>query len=294
MSIDTEQAEQYDKTTYDGTSVFSGFLRKLATGEPLFAGFYQKIGESLSVFQKFNEWLHSVDWQPIIDSISGLLAASEHALVAKTLEENQWIFLEIPLDTCKKILEKPEDCDNIMRDFYISNDYCNIKNLFECYKEHQHMKRQTLNFSDTFDCFLSGKHYGMIILSLTAILDGLLYDIVIDSKDRKANWKKRTSWEKRLMHFEPLGSMTLEEIAEKYPQPNALHLLMLLWTLGAIETFSASHDFDKCELPTMNRNWIMHGRSSREFTDIDCIKLFIFIFSLLKLDDFMQSDEVIP
>ena len=94
------------------------------------------------------------------------------------------------------------------------------------------------------------------------------------------------------MHFEPLGSMTLEEISEKYPQPNALHLLMLLWTLDAIETFAASHDFDKCELPTMNRNWIMHGRSTREFTDIDCIKLYIFIFSLLKLDDFMQSDEV--
>lgn len=263
------------------TNELFSFFANFGNGVYNFVNSINKIGESIASFM--------IEAKPAIE---GLLVASEWANAAKTCEENQWVLFEIPLDIIREIYNNPTHCDNILYEYYTANSNENLKKLFERYRGHSQLQHNSAALSETFDCFLNGKYHRMIALSLIAILDGVLARIANNGN---------TQWLDRLKCFDnATDGMTIEEIFDLYPGLESRQLLMLMWTFDAIVNFAAptidnkgkyDREFKGKEPPIMNRHWIMHGRSTRELTNVDCIKLFVFLFAMLKLDDFRKVIE---
>lgn len=59
--------------------------------------------------------------------------------------------------------------------------------------------------------------------------------------------------------------------------------------LKTTQSLSRRVEFDKNEPHELNRNWIMHGRSRRKRTKLDCIKLIRLIYGVILIDDFFEK-----
>lgn len=115
------------------------------------------------------------------------------------------------------------------------------------------------------------KNYDLALLGFTSIFDGLLSDV---SGDISTNIYKR-----------------LHQIIEKLESNETLEsdeisVIVLIITLQkSLKSFSANAPFDKPEPKTLNRHWIMHGRSHRKRSQLDCIKLINFIYGIILVDE---------
>lgn len=115
------------------------------------------------------------------------------------------------------------------------------------------------------------KNYDLALLGFTSILDGLLSDV---SGDISTSIYKR-----------------LQQIIEKLESNETLDsdeisVIVLVITLQkSLELFSANAPFDKSEPKALNRHWIMHGRSHRKRSQLDCIKLINFIYGIILVDE---------
>ena len=59
------------------------------------------------------------------------------------------------------------------------------------------------------------------------------------------------------------------------------------------KSFYETIPFSDEEPQLLNRNWIMHGRSQREYKRIDCIKLLRFLYGII-LVDYIDSQGIVP
>jgi metal-dependent hydrolase (beta-lactamase superfamily II) len=66
---------------------------------------------------------------------------------------------------------------------------------------------------------------------------------------------------------------------------------LLITFRETMESFSRNSDFKKKEPKNLNRHWIMHGRSRRRKTKLDCIKTIRFIYGIILIDELSKKDE---
>ena len=83
-------------------------------------------------------------------------------------------------------------------------------------------------------------------------------------------------------------------MAEEFVADEEHATLILFMTFNASEkSFYETIPFSDEEPQLLNRNWIMHARSQREYTRIDCIKLLRFLYGII-LVDYIDSQGVVP
>ena len=130
-------------------------------------------------------------------------------------------------------------------------------------------------FIQATDAFQSGS-YELAVCGLLPIIDGLLSDV---SKDNITNIPKR-----------------LNPILEKVKNNESLDndeyaLYSLVVTVENMMTSLSDHRAfsSDTEPDGINRHWILHGRSRRENTALDSVKLIRFIYGILLLDNFSRE-----
>lgn len=130
-------------------------------------------------------------------------------------------------------------------------------------------------FIQATDAFQSGS-YELAVCGLLPIIDGLLSDV---SKDNITNIPKRLN---------PI----LEKVKNNESLDNdeyALYSLVvtvenMMTSLSDRRAFSSDTEPDG-----INRHWILHGRSRKENTALDSVKLIRFIYGILLLDNFSRE-----
>lgn len=111
--------------------------------------------------------------------------------------------------------------------------------------------------------------YAICVIGLTSIVDGLLSLLSGDKKT--TNIKNR------------LESMIKK--AEFKKSEEHLSINMMIYTLQSFtERFIEKTDFNFAEPININRHWIMHGRSKREYTAFECMQLCRYIYGILLLN----------
>lgn len=55
-----------------------------------------------------------------------------------------------------------------------------------------------------------------------------------------------------------------------------------------IRSFTDSSSFDETEPTLLNRHWLMHGRTNREYTLVDCIKILSMIYGMLLVNGLIE------
>lgn len=112
--------------------------------------------------------------------------------------------------------------------------------------------------------------YDLAVLGFFAIIDGLLSDITKDYGSVKI--KQR---------IEKVANVSNVHISEN--KTNAGTLIQKASLLLVTDLLSESKPFNGEEPATLNRHWAMHGRTRTRKTKVDCEKLILFIYSLLKV-----------
>lgn len=119
-------------------------------------------------------------------------------------------------------------------------------------------------------------YYDLAILGFLTIVDGLLSDI---SNNPTVSIKKRVDD----ILFEEISLVEMIKLPEEEQEKKIKNYMMKFSVAKAAEVLQASVPFNGEEPNGINRHWLMHGRSRKVITELDCIKLINFIYGLLHI-----------
>ena len=176
------------------------------------------------------------------------------------LSENQIVFTEqLSGDMIEKV-NKSTNVDEFILEYYTENEEKCLRNLVErCGTAERVIAYKKL--------------YPQIVIAAE-----ILSDIV--------NQPKNTSFKKRMREIE-------DKINNKIPPSQTdLKVFAVMISIGAFqETAFGNSDFDKPEPSYLNRHWTLHGRSHRDFTKMDYIKMLLSLDALIFMANLAERTE---
>lgn len=167
--------------------------------------------------------------------------------------------------------------DEIMLDYFLSSDGKQLSSLIQkCNKTLRKKPGYTL-FEESINS-LENKAYNTAILGFTSALDGVLS---LYSGSQSTSVMTRIEILKKKLLTQDENTVTIEEI-------NEFWLYSTLFPV--VESFAAHAPFTEPEPELLNRHWIVHGRTTRKYTLIHCIKVLCMIYGMLILGDYIKEE----
>lgn len=229
--------------------------------------------EGLKVFaegvKKLHLWYHEN-----IDAVSSYLSIfvefAEWSIAIDKLIENQFVFTDNLNQNLAREICRGTDVNDAMNRYYFGDDKKNMKRLIqrcensECIQEYSDLFDQIIKAYDRNDFLLA-------CIGLFSLIDGLLADC---SGIKSTRFKKR-----------------LDNISEKFNEKAELNEIdrKTLCICNAFNKFDNSvfkdSDFAKAEPKEVNRHWDVHGRTRRKHTQIDFLKVLLWLDAIIYLSD---------
>jgi len=187
-------------------------------------------------------------------------------VMLKNLGENQFVYWDwFDNDFCNEVLST-DDINNLLFEYYSQDNFKRINETIDRCKHDSIMKSYSELFSQAIICY-QNKQYNISILGLIAIADSILSEVTQNETHR---YKARVERIK-------------EELLKKGSySPEDFSLIALYFTFRhMMDSFYKTFPFDGPEPELLNRNWLMHGRSRKDITQLDCIKIINYLFGLI-------------
>lgn len=182
---------------------------------------------------------------------------------------------ELSLELAQNICQSNSVATTVEQ-FYTQNDNYEINSVIDRCQ----CAKQTSVYSGLLAQTISAyqlEHYHLACLGMLAIVDGTLSDV---------SENKKTSYKIRLQEIE-------KKIADKFELNDLEKKLMCIYV--AMENFEESifknSDFAQAEPDALNRHWVVHGRTRREYTKFDFIKILLWLDAIIFLDDKLSNHE---
>lgn len=196
--------------------------------------------------------------------------------VAEKLGEVQYVYWNYMTNEFMNAIIESKNVNKTLREFMIQDRFKVVDDTIEKCRVNSYMNCYTRMFDQSVTAFKNGQS-DLAVIGFTSIIDGLLTDISGNHTTRIAT-RACAIMDK----FEQNETVDSDEYA--------LVILMLTFQ-KTMESFSANSNFEKKEPKGLNRHWIMHGRSKRRKTKLDCVKLINFIYGILLIDEFGRKQE---
>jgi hypothetical protein len=210
--------------------------------------------------------------------------------------------LSRPFSVMEKLADAQYVCwdyfDPDMMDFVINNENTNKALRLYHNKEKFKSVNETINkclnskcvqpnkglFEQSINAFNNGDT-ALAVVGIVATIDGALE--VLSDNPRVTSIFKRAK-----VLLDNLENEDDEEILAKLEKSEISIIILTRTFEKTLETFSANSDFSKPEPKGLNRHWIMHGRSKRKKTKLDCVKLINFLYGIILLDELSNNDNI--
>lgn len=253
---------------YEGLTVF---LNELSTTISAFrATYFESIKETI------NQAL-SVISNRFAEVAKSLAEWSRPSRAIMKLGENQYVYWEYLDDEMIDLILQSKNVNKTLRKLNSQKGFADIKSVASKCVESPRMMPYQKMFNQAMDAFGIGNNE-LALLGFISIIDGLLSDvsnkITVTSISGRAN-----------PILEKLENSEVVENSE-YAE-----LALLMTFRAAMEMLGANSDFTQKEPQNLNRHWIMHGRSRRRKTKLDCVKMIRFIYGIILLDEFSRKEE---
>lgn len=188
--------------------------------------------------------------------------------ILTALKDNQFtVWYGVDLSAFDKPIN-PELINTYMLDYFISNENEKLNKLInDC--ELSYNSSPVFNLlNQAISSMLHGE-YHISAVGFTAILDSILSEVSENTAHKV---------ERRLALIEG----KLLDIKDDTSISDDVDDYSLYYTLFAvIRSFTVPSSFDETEPILLNRHWLMHGRSTHEYTLIDCIKVLSMIYGMI-------------
>jgi len=234
--------------------------------------------EIAASFQAFLQPILNVlaELQPKIDGIiEGLKEASRSLIVIEKLGDAQFVQWNYLSEEFIDAVLSSNNTNKTLRHLLLTDKFKSVDVTIEKCMANSYLHKYMRLFEQSVIAFKSGQS-DLAVIGFTSIIDGLLSDI---SGIETTNIAKRSS-------------AILSKLEEnEFVDSDEYALLALMLTFQkTISSFSASSDFSKKEPKGLNRHWIMHGRSHRKKTKLDCVKLINLIYGIILIDEFGKKE----
>lgn len=254
---------------------------------PKFEGltvFLNELSTSISAFR-------ATYFDTIRESITGALTAisDRFAELAKSLSEwsrpyraieklaeNQYVYWDYLDDEFIDTILQSHNINKTMRELNSKQNYAEIKAIAsKCFQSPRITSYHKI-FSQSMTAFENGDT-DLALLGFISIIDGLLSDV--SNKITATNIYSRAN---------PI--LEKLENSEVIEDSEYAELALLITFRNSMELLGANSKFDQEEPKNLNRHWIMHGRSRRRKTKLDCVKMIRFIYGIILIDEFSRKE----
>lgn len=193
----------------------------------------------------------------------------------KLLAENQYVFWDF---FTQEFVDEILESDNINRTLREINErtkYVETLQLIDKTTNDSRMVPFKKLYTQAVNSFHSGDRE-LALVGFMSVIDGILS--TVSHSNTTSIFKRADAILKKLEENDELES-------DEYG------ILALTYTFReTMQSLSANSDFSKKEPRLLNRHWIMHGRSRRKKTKLDCVKMIRFIYSILLIDDLARKE----
>ena len=217
----------------------------------------EKISEYLLVFADFSVWSIAVD----------------------KLIERQIVFTDdLPQELATEIYNGA-DIERLISSYYFENNAQNMEQLINRCQHYEQIQK----YSELYAQIISAYHMNHCLLAcigLFSLIDGVLADV---SDQTTTNFKRRLDVVKEKMGSEK----KLSEIDRK--------TLCIYKAFKSFDTSIFSYSkFSEQEPQIVNRHWDLHGRTHREHSKMDFLKVLLWLDVIIfsSIQDIQESEEV--
>lgn len=232
---------------------------------------WENIAPALVIFARAaNEIIQPIKQQieantpAILESIKHISTVQQVFSVADKLGEHQFVVVDRIPKLLVERASKGENIDDLAVEFLITDEIIQ-KTADDCGRDKSTLLDQSIK------AIFNGS-YNLAMLGLFAELDKELSEQT--GNIRSVNFRKR--YESINKAIEEKGELFLDEMAGR-------DYLLCTTYKTAIDGIGDDEKFDKQEPNEINRNWIMHGRSEKEYTRLDCVKVLNLIYGTIRL-----------
>lgn len=259
----------------------NGFLEELsATIKNFNATYFGAIQETLNSFR--TTYFDAI--QSTLNEITsrfgevakGLSEWSRPYRAIEKLGDNQYVYWDYLDDEMIDKLLQSTNVNKTMRELNARKNYADIKAIASKCSESPRMAPYQTILKQAMTSFKNGGNE-LALLGFLSIIDGLLSDVSNNITSTSIYGRANPILEK----LENSEAVENNEYAE---------LALLITFRDTMESLSAKSDFSKKEPKNLNRHWIMHGRSRRRKTRLDCVKMIRFIYGIILLDEFSRKE----
>lgn len=195
------------------------------------------------------------------------------------LIENQIVFTDdLPQDLAQEIYND-SDIEEVVCSYYFGNNEFNMERVISRCQQNEQVQK----YAELYDQIISAyriNHYLIACIGLFSLIDGVLADV---SEQTTTNFKHRLDVVKEKMGSEK----KLSEIDRK--------TLCIYKAFKSFDTSIFSYSkFSEQEPQIVNRHWDLHGRTHREHSKMDFLKVLLWLDAIIfsSSQDIQESEEV--
>lgn len=250
---------------------------------PNFQEIIGNIRNVLSAFQSFADVLgRAYDWyERNTDTITAYISAFADFGVwsgaVRRMKERQIVFTDnLSMELANEIYNS-EDVESTVQNYYFGNNSQQMDALILRCEQSQQVIAHGSFFSESVTAYRMG-HYLLACDGLFSLIDGILDDVT--SKKKEVRFKIR-----------------IDEIRKKFTEQVRLSDIdKQLWCIFmSIHSFEESifcySDFSKPEPDSLSRDWVLHGRTRRVYTQYDVLKALLWLDAIIILANTSEQLE---
>ena len=206
----------------------------------------------------------------IVELSRTMVEAFRPILAVHKLADVQFVFWEYMTSDFIDEIMNSEDVNKTLREIIVRDKLKKVNETIEKTYTAKVMRKHRRLYIQSVETFRLG-HCDLAVLGFTSVLDGLLTDI-----SKQATHKLGPRVEAIMAKLENEEILDCDEYA----------MLALSITFEkTMYSFTAHSDFSEAEPKELNRHWIVHGRSRRKKTKLDCVKMINLIYGTLLVDE---------
>ena len=232
-------------------------------------GIYRFAKEISLTFESYRSW-----YQKNAATINAYLNAFADfgvwCLAVQKMSERQIVFTDDLTNEFAKNIYVSPDIDATVLGYYLKDNEAHMNALItRCTSSRQIEDFETL-YEQIISAYRNG-HFQLACVGLFAMLDGILSEISLDED---------TSFKKRIVLIQ-------RKITDRIELSNWDKRLWCIYVSldSFMGTVSANEPFKKDEPKKLNRNWLIHGRTRKQYTKLDFLKALLALDAVIVLDN---------
>jgi len=225
----------------------------------------------MEIYSPFRDIINNIQ-EILVSAAKGMSAVFRPYIALSKLGDNQYIQWEGMTDDFIDLIINSDNPNKALRILYEKNHYHDFYYIAEqCMNSkllgaNVRILRQAINSFRVGDTDLAA-------IGLMVVIDGTLSRVPGTNKKDTSIYKRAEKLCEKLKNEEALDS---DEFAT---------LSLIVSFEKTITSVGQKSDFSSKEPQNINRHWMLHGRSKRRKTKLDCVKLLRFLYSIIIIQE---------